>query len=82
MFVFFVLISSFLLFSLRQPSSRQCENADRLLNKRDSKTGKLVAAKSVDNELSIPMFSADGLAIKRGNGEVSRKVFLSDSALY
>ena len=48
-----------------QPSSRQCENAERVAGSGDAAKG-AAALKGV----TIPMFSAKGLAIKRSNGEV------------
>ena len=50
---------------MNQPSSRQCENAERVAGAGDTTKG-AEALKGV----SIPMFSAKGLAIKRANGEV------------
>jgi hypothetical protein len=48
-----------------QPSSRQCQNAEELAGKGDAEKG----AEALQG-ISIPMFSAKGLAIKRANGEV------------
>ena len=48
-----------------KPSSRQCENAERVAGAGDVTKG-AEALKGV----SIPMFSAKGLAIRRANGEV------------
>lgn len=50
---------------LLQPSARQCENAEVVAGKGDRNKG-VQALEGV----SIPMFSAEGLAIKRANGEV------------
>ena len=48
-----------------QPSSRQCENAERVAG-----AGDLIKGAEALQGVSIPMFSAKGLAIKRANGEV------------
>eukprot|EP01039_Chlorochromonas_danica_P002941 gene2941-3209_t len=48
-----------------QPSARQCENAEVVAGKGDRNKG-VQALEGV----SIPMFSAEGFAIKRGNGEI------------
>eukprot|EP00595_Chromulina_sp_UTEXLB2642_P001147 CAMPEP_0196762148 /NCGR_PEP_ID=MMETSP1095-20130614/1518_1 /TAXON_ID=96789 ORGANISM="Chromulina nebulosa, Strain UTEXLB2642" /NCGR_SAMPLE_ID=MMETSP1095 /ASSEMBLY_ACC=CAM_ASM_000446 /LENGTH=316 /DNA_ID=CAMNT_0042112543 /DNA_START=385 /DNA_END=1335 /DNA_ORIENTATION=- len=48
-----------------QPSSRQCENAEIIAGKGDTAKGSK-ALKGV----SIPMFTAKGMAVKRPNGEI------------
>ena len=53
-----------------QPSSRQCENAEKVgasgeISKKSTKKG---AAST--KGISIPMFTAKGLALRRANGEV------------
>ncbi len=50
-----------------QPSSRQCEHADEIMGKGDLTKGH-AAMKGV----SIPMFTAKGMGVKRANGEVSQ----------
>jgi len=45
-----------------QPSSRQCENADKLLS-----TGK---SNKAPTSMAIPVFTAKGMVMKRPNGEV------------
>lgn len=55
-----------------QPSSRQCENAERVVAARESGkggVGKGSAAVSLRG-VSIPMFTAKGLSLRRANGEV------------
>jgi hypothetical protein len=55
-----------------QPSIRQCENAEKLLSGSNSK--------KVNEKLtsvSIPMFSAKGMAIKRASGEVFTPFYFS-----
>jgi len=56
-----------------QPSSRQCENAERVVTTREAGKGgvgnKGSAAASLRG-VSIPMFTAKGLSLRRANGEV------------
>jgi hypothetical protein len=49
-----------------QPSSRQCDNAERVLGKSSALQG-----------LTIPMFCAEGLTIKRANGELVTPYYFS-----
>ena len=50
-----------------QPSSRQCANAEKIVSS-SLKSGQSIAD-ALDG-VSIPMFAARGLVVKRGNGEV------------
>lgn len=62
-----------------QPSTRQCENAARIIEEGKSKTsgGKTTVAgdkakdpTSILRDISIPMFTIKGLFLQRGSGEV------------
>jgi hypothetical protein len=57
-----------------QPSSRQCENAEKVRaggdGSKSSKKVKVSKKASAVSGISIPMFTAKGLALRRANGEV------------
>jgi len=59
-----------------QPSSRQCENAARLLGggSKTKGTGKL--NDDALKDISVPTFSAKGLVLKRSSGEVFTHVYI------
>ena len=59
-----------------QPSSRQCENAEKLL------AGSKKTSENVLKDFSIPMFSATGLAYKRSSGEVRYELLPLSTLLF